>query len=386
VPPDRSESSRRLVDAGRSATLCALASLLGACRSPPAPAAASPPPGEAWLRQEEVERAGIAVAPVEEHDLDDVLVTNGRITFDEARVAHVLSPLSGHVVRIDADLGAHVRKGQALALIEAPDVGSATSDLNKATADLIAAEHAYERQKDLRQSNATSEASLEQAEDAWRTARAEHERAQQKVSLLHAGRAVTQLYPLTAPIDGDVLARNVTPGLNLQGTYSGGNSPELFTIGDLDSVWLMADVYETDLARVHEGAHVEVTTTALAETFDGTVDWLSQVLDPQTRTARLRCSIRNSGGLLKPEMYGTVRVSVAPLRALAIPRTAIVHLGEHAFVFVERRSTDDGRRRFERLPLTADETPPGDWVSVAHGLDRGDSVVVQGAQSLSARL
>jgi cobalt-zinc-cadmium efflux system membrane fusion protein len=361
----------------------ALASV--ACRSPQ-PSPVRPPPGEAWLRPDDVAHAGILVAPVEDHDVDDVLIANGRVTFDEARVAHVLSPLSGRIVRILADLGAHVSKGQPLALIESADLGAATSDLNKATAALIAAEHAYARQKELRESNAASEAAVEQAEDAWRTAKAEHNRAQQKVTLFHAGQGVTQLYPLTAPIEGDVLARQVAPGLNVQGTYSGGNSPELFTIGALDDVWLLADVYETDLARVHEGAHVDVTVMSLAQSFEGKVDWLSGMLDPQSRTTRLRCSIDNPGAQLKPEMYGTVRVRVAPVRALAVARTAIVHLGDQSFVFLDRGAAQDGRRRFERLPLTADESEPGPWVPVTHGLERGDRVVVEGAQAISASL
>jgi len=399
--------------AGRVLAVAAIAAL--ACRPRGEEPSPGPPPGEAWLAPADVERAGVVVERAAEQDIDSVLVTGGRVTFDEARVAHVLSPLSGRVVRIFAELGAHVRKGQALALIESPDLGSATSDLNKATAALIAAEHARRRIIELRQANAASEAALEQAENAWRQAMAERERAAQKVALLHAGPNVSQAYALTSPIEGDVLARNVTPGLNLQGTYSGGTSPELFTVGDLDWVWLMGDVYETDIARVREGAAVEVTVTGLPDTLHGKVDWISDVLDPQTRTARLRCVIPNPDGRLKPEMYGTVRVSVAPVRALAVPRTALVRLGEHTFVFLDRGASPDGRRRFERVPVSVDEGAPAagptapvgatgaapptvpagappatggaaPWVPVTHGLEPGELVVVRGAQALSARL
>jgi membrane fusion protein, heavy metal efflux system len=356
------------------------------CRSPERAKPADPPQGEVWLLQSEVERAGVATAPVEEHSVDDVLVTNGRVAFDEARVAHVLSPLSGRVVVIAADLGAHVRKGDPLVFIESPDLGAATADLNKSTAALIAAEHAYERLKELQQANAASEAALEQAEDAWRTARAERERAEQKVRLLHAGRTVTQLYPLTSPIEGDVLARNVTPGLNLQGAYSGGAALELFTVGDVENVWVLADVYEADLARVRSGAHVDVNVIGLEQTFQGSVDWISNILDPQTRTARLRCAIPNPQSLLKPEMYGTVRVSATPIPALAIPRTAIVHLGTQTMVFIDRGAAPDGRKRYERLPVAADENRAGEWVSVTHGLNPGELVVVKGTQSLSSGL
>jgi membrane fusion protein, heavy metal efflux system len=373
-----------------------------ACRpSPRAAPLPEPPAGEAWLRPDEVAQAGIVVAPVEEHDIDEVLVTNGRVTFDEARVAHVLSPLSGRVARIVADLGAPVRKGEALALLESPDLGGATADLNKATADLIAAEHAFERQKELRQANATSEAALEQADDLRRTATAERDRAGQKVALLHGGRTVSQLYAVTSHIDGTVLARNVTPGLNLQGAYSGGSSPELFTVGDIDTVWVLADVYETDLARVHEGAHVGVSATGVDQAVEGTVDWVSAMLDPQTRTAHLRCVVRNAGDAgarLKPEMYVTVRVSVTPSRALAIAGEAIVHMGPQALVFVDRGTSPDGRQRFERVPIVADETAAGPtavdedgggprrWVPVTHGLKDGERIIVTGGAALLTKL
>jgi len=378
---------QRLTEMRAGAVVMACTFLVAACRPvPPATKHDGPASGEAWLRQDEIARAGIQVQTVEERPVNDMLVTNGRVTFDEGRVAHVLSPLSGRVVKILADLGAHVHKGEALALIESPDVGIATSDLHKASAGLIAAEHAYARMKDLREANAASEAALEQAEDAWRTARAEHERAAQKVDLLHAGRSVTQLYPLTAPIEGDVLARSVTPGLNLQGAYSGGNSPEVFTIGDLKRVWMLADVYESDLSRVHVGAHVEVTAMGLTQPFEGSVEWVSAVLDPQTRTARLRCSIENPDGLLRPEMYGTVRVSVAPASALAVPPAAIVKLADQPFVFLDRGPAPDGREKFERTPVVADDTGATLWIPVLHGLERGDRVVVQGTTALSARL
>jgi cobalt-zinc-cadmium efflux system membrane fusion protein len=338
------------------------------------------------MTADEIARAGVVLSPTSEQDVDDVLITSGRVAFDEARVAHMLSAVNGRVVRIDGNLGDHVRKGQVLALLSSPDLGAATADLSKARADLIASEHAYQRQKELRESGATSDAMVEQAQDAFRNARAEVERARQKVSLFHAGSTVTQSYPLTSPIDGDVLARNITPGVEVQGTYSGGNTPELFTVGNLDDVWVFADVYETDLARVRAGARVQVSVTGVAQSFEGTIDYLSDMLDPVTRTARLRCTIPNPAGVLKPEMYGVVRVSVAPMRALAVARTAILHLGGQALVFVDRGAAPDGRQRFERLPVIADEGEPGPFVPVTHGLEHGQSVVVKGADALSARL
>lgn len=339
-----------------------------------------------WLSPEDVTRAGIRSVPVEDHGIDEVLVTSGRVAFDEARVAHISSPVSGRVVRIDGGLGEQVKKGQVLAMIQSPDLGDATSAVAKADADLIAAEHAYRRAKTLRESGAASDASVEQAEDAWRMARAEAERAQEKGALLHAGRNVTQSYPLTTPITGTVLARTVTPGFEIQGTYAGGALPELFTVGDLDDVWVFADIYESDLARVHAGQHVTVSVVGIDRPLEGQVDYLADMLDPQTRTARLRCTIPNPDHRLEPEMYATVRVTVAPLQALSIPRSAILHLAGQSLVFIDRGPAPDGRMRYERLPITIDESGELPFVAVQHGVERGDKVVAAGAEALSVRL
>ena len=180
--------------------------------------------------------------------MDDTILTSGRVALDDLRSAHVFSPVTGRVVKISAQLGQHVRKGDVLAVIESPDIGNAVSDVHKAEADLIAAEHDLKRKKQLFEEKAGSAADLEASEDNWRKAKAELERARQKQFLLRVGNvnAVTQSYALTSPIDGDVLLRNINPGIEVQGQYSGGANQELFTIGEVDKVWLLGDLYEMD--------------------------------------------------------------------------------------------------------------------------------------------
>ena len=370
----------------RTWVLFGAAALYGGCTPTRADTPAPRPPGEVWLNASDIARGGIVVEDVEEHGIDDILVTPGRVAFHEEHVSHVTSPVNGQVVRIDGALGEHVRKGQSLALIHSPDLGDATSALSKATADLIASEHAYRRAEALVKDGATSVQSAEQARDAWRQAVAEIQRAQEKVNLLHAGRGVTQAYPLVSPIDGTILARNINPGSQLQGIYSGGSQLDLFTVGDLDDVWVFGDVYEAELARVHAGLPVEFAATGVDGTFHGTIDYLASMLDPQTRTAPLRCTIANPTHALRPEMFGTVRVHVAPVEVLAIPRKAILHLGGQQMVFVDRGIAADRRTRFARMPVAADETGDNAHVAVLHGLVRGDRVVVSGTDFLSTRL
>jgi cobalt-zinc-cadmium efflux system membrane fusion protein len=349
-----------------------------------------PPPGEVWMTPGEVRDAHIEVATLGAQDVEDSLLTGGTVSLDDLRTAHVFSPVTGRVVRIGVDLGQRVKKGDVLAVLESPDVGSAVSDVNKASADATAAAHDLQRKKDLLAHNAASQADVETAEDTYRTATAELERARQKQLLLHAGNfdAVTQTYTLTSPIDGEVLVRSINPGLEVQGQYSGGSAPELFTIGELDHVWVLGDVYEVDVGRVHVGAAARVSVVAYPDrSFDGRVDWVSGALDPNTRTAKVRCVFDNPDRALKPSMYASVRIAVAQRTALAVPRAALLRLGEYDMVFVQtgQAGDDGGRVRFERLPVDVIRSD-GPWFEVRHGLEMGQKIVVSGAAQLSKRL
>jgi len=347
-----------------------------------------PPPGQVWLSPGEVQMAKIELATVAEQDVDDVLVTGGTVTLEDTLTGHVFAPVSGRIVKIDAELGARVKKGDPLASIESPDIGSAVSDVHKAEASLIAAQHDLQRKKDLFEQRASSEADVETAEDTYRTAKAEIQRARQKQFLLHIGNvdAVTQMYTLTSPVDGEVLMRNINPGIEVQGQYSGGATQELFTIGEVGTVWVIGDVYEVDLARMHVGAHAAVTVLSLPDkVFDGKVDWVAGMLDPNTRTAKIRCTFENPGGELRPQMYATVRVTVDERRALAIPRAAVQRLGDYKLTFVEIGEAD-GHVAFERLPVDVDERASSPWLEVKHGLEAGQKVVTAGATALAQRL
>jgi len=352
------------------------------------PTGPQPGPGEVWLSQQQVLDAKIEVKPVTDQDVDDTILTSGRVALDDLRSAHIFSPVTGRVVKIAAQLGQHVKKGDALATIESPDIGNAVSDVHKAEADLIAAQHDYQRKKDLFEQKAGSAADLEAAEDGYRKAKAEIERARQKQALLRVGNAdaVTQTYTLTSPIDGEVLLRNINPGIEVQGQYSGGTTQELFTVGEIDKVWVIADLYEMDIARVHVGTPADVSVvTYKGKVFKGQVDWVSGMLDPATRTAKVRCTFENPDKLLRPEMYATVQISVDQTKALAIPRNALLRLGEYKVVFIEV-GEEPGRVRFQRMPVDVDEGESSQWLEVKHGLVAGQKIVVNGAILLSQKL
>jgi membrane fusion protein, heavy metal efflux system len=380
----------RFVSLVRASVLVSISALVPACRNAPAnPAGAQPPNGEVWLTGQQVSDAHLTIEPVAAHAVGNDVVTSGKVTFDDLRVGHVFSPVTGRVSRILADPGARVKKGSPLCAIQSPDVGNAFADLDKAEADLIAAQHDFQRQKELYDAHAGSQKDFEAAQDSYGKAKAEMERSRQKARLFRGGGAdaVTQEFMLRAPIEGEVIARNVNPGAEVLGQYSGGSAVELFTIGELDHVWVIADVFEMDLGRVKKGAPVTVKVVAYPDkAFSGVVDWMSDLLDPTSRTAKVRCAIANPGRDLKPEMYATVSIGVPGQNALALPHTAVLRIADQTVVFVEEGAAPDGRKRFVRRIVALSEDEEGDLVPVTHGLSAGDRVVTSGGILLSGML
>ncbi len=186
----------------------------------------------------------------------------------------------------------------------------------------------------------------------------------------------SQEYLLPSPIDGEVIARSVNPGVEVVA----GGGVELFTIGKLDRVWVLADVYQVDMPRVQKGAPAAIRFVGYPDrVFEGTVDWVSGAFDPASRTAKVRCSLPNPDHALRPEMYASVSISVDGRQALAVPRSAVLRLGDQTVAFVEKGRAPDGQLAFERRNVTVTDDGGGDYLPIMKGLAPGDKVVTTGA-------
>ena len=182
------------------------------------------------------------------------------------------------------------------------------------------------------------------------------------------------------PMEGEIIARMATPGLEVQGQYSGGGAVELFTVGSTDQLWLLGDVYEADLSHVKKGAAVELKGAAFAEhVYRGTVDWISDTLDPATRTAKVRCVFKNLDRQLRPEMYVVVGIAAPTRSTLAVPRDALLRLGDDTIAFVEGKQLENGEVPFVRRRVVANEQLPGNLVPVIAGLQEGERVASRGS-------
>jgi cobalt-zinc-cadmium efflux system membrane fusion protein len=370
----------------RPPLVCVVALLLAlACHRDAKPSVVQVPSGEVWLSAAQMQTSQIAAAPVARRRVEIELSTSGRVVFDDLHVAHVFSPVTGRVTQILAHPGQRVAKGAPLLMLESPDVGAAFSDVAKAEADLSAADRELKRERELFEVRANAEKDLEQAQNAFDRARAELARARQRAELFrgYGLDQVTQQLALRSPIAGEVIARNVNPGTDLAGQYSSGGAIELFTIGSIDTVWVLADVFETDMARIAPGSPVTISVVAYpGKIFEGRIDWISGSLDPTSHTVKVRCAIGNPDQELKPEMYATVNIGVQGTDTLAIPRSAVLRVGDQTIVFVETGVTENGTLRFTRRPVRVDEAVSGDLLPVLSGIADGDSVVVEGAVQL----
>jgi cobalt-zinc-cadmium efflux system membrane fusion protein len=313
--------------------------------------------------------ADFKLVAVSDQQVQDQLHVAGSVTPDVSRTVPVVSMGSGRVIEIKARLGDQVKKGQPLLTISSSDLASAFSDYQKFTADEVLAKRQLDRSQFLFSHGAAPQKDLEAAEDADKKAKVDTATAAERIRLLGGDiNHPTSVIELSAPVSGVIVEQNVTGSA---GVKSLDNSPNLFTIADLSAVWIIGDVYENDLGKVRLGQQAEVRFNAFPDrVFKGRVSNIGQILDPNTRAAHVRLEIDNPGGVLRPNMFGTVTF-FAPGKAMpAVPAAAVLRLHDKSWVFVP-----DGPKRFKRQEVQPGQVLPGGMQEILSGVKTGDQVV-----------
>ena len=319
------------------------------------------------------------VVEVELRKVTDELHVTGVIAPDVNRSVPVVSLGGGRVVEIKAKLGDSVKKGQTLLLINSPDLSQAFSDYQKFKADEQLASKQLARAQLLYDKGAISLADLETAQDADTKAKVDEQTAAQRIRVLGGNiNNPSPLLPVVAPISGTIVDQQVSGGT---GVKSLDNSPNLFTIADLSTVWVVCDVYENMLSRVHVGDSAEITLNAYPDQkFLGKVVNISEVLDPTTRSAKVRIELPNPKGLMRAGMFATATFKGRQLiDRVVIPTTAIVHLHDKDWVFVPA-----GTNQFRRVAVQLGPQNSDGFVQVASGLKPQDKVATNALQLASA--
>ncbi|HSB44188.1 MAG TPA: efflux RND transporter periplasmic adaptor subunit [Nitrospira sp.] len=305
----------------------------------------------------------------------------GKVAYGEDRYSKISSPLQGRVVEVRVHLGDRVKAGDVLMVVDSPDIAQAYSEYVKEDSDLQYATRAHELAKDLYENKAMPLKDLKQAENELVKARAEFRRAKERLLSLRIPaeelskpldkQKITSRFEMKSPLTGIVVERSVTPGQSV----SGDSDHVLFTVADLDMLQVVADVYERDLALVKEGQFAMVKVEAYPDVdFPATVASIGDVVDPASRTIKLRAWVNNQDHRLKPEMFARLHIQIGDAtRILVVPKEAVLEVDGRQFVYI----VEDSNRYVKREVKATNFSP--DQMRVLEGLVPGQRIVIKGA-------
>jgi len=322
---------------------------------------------------------GIRVVTAKEKAVPDLLVAPAHVEPDPTQVVHVFAPVGGRLTAMKVRPGDHVARGALIAQLDSGDVAGdlASYQVAKATADLK--ERALSRAAELYQHHAIAQKDYEQAQADAASAQVALNQARDQARILGidpASATWSSHVDVRAPRAGVVLDVGAAAG---EFSKSLGATDPLCTIADIETVWVVGDVLESDVAAVKIGAMAQISMNAYpGKTWPGRMAAIGDVIDPMTHTMKVRVVLANPGFLLKPEMYGTLSVVRSTSEAILIPDSAVVREGMSAYVFVKKADN-----QFEKRDVTPGRSA-GDQVMIKTGLKTGESVVSEGALLLRA--
>lgn len=338
------------------------------------------------LSEDAIDRAGIVVGSVRVTATRVQVRVPALVEPNAYRSVSVTPIVPGRVTTVSAELGDHVRRGQALAQVYSPELADAQSRYLAARAELDAHERELRRTERLVEIGADSRQELERvhAEHTGATTLVQSHRSRlallgmsaAEMDTLSSAADISASASIPAPMDGVVTARQANVGLNVNPETS------LFTVVDLTTVWLVGDLYERDFSRVQVGSHAVATTPAYPGVVtEGRVSYIDPTVNPQTRTARVRVEVPNPNARLRLGMYAEMQLGdERPDERLVVPRSAVQILGNRNVVYL----ADSGQAgRFIEREVQLGATL-GEDVEVTSGVKAGDRIAVKGTFSLRA--
>ncbi|MCA9305753.1 MAG: efflux RND transporter periplasmic adaptor subunit [Phycisphaerales bacterium] len=332
-------------------------------------------------------RAGFELVTLRSETVDETILCNAEVAYDGDSYAHLASRAQGSVVEVSVSLGAHVEAGQVLAIIDSAELGSAKAAFLQAQALVELWQKNEARERVLFDKNVGTEKDVLEAETKVVESRVQLSSAQQRLRNLGlspddiarvAEENDTSSYlRLRAPFDGVIVERNAVTGEVVDTT------DPLFALADTSKMWVMLDVYESEVARLRHGQVVNLTIDAMSgRTFDGVLTWVSSQVDPRTRTIRARAEMSNPDGLLRANMFGRAGVRVRTIDgAVLVPESAVQWDGCCNLVFVRQTDTV-----YQPYKVVLGYKRDGHYVVEDGLLAAGDSVVTQGSFLLKTEI
>lgn len=316
-------------------------------------------PATIEIPPEQQEAIGLKTAIVSVMPLTKIIRTVGRIEYDERKLATVNAKFAGWIETLHADYtGRTVTRGEPLAEIYSPDLYATQLDLINALAS--EAQTAPAESSDVARMLTADARSLRKAAEQrlrlW-------DLSEQQIAAIKAGSRPQRTITIYSPVAGSITQKMAVQGMRLM------PGDKLFDIADLSSVWVLADVYENELALIRVGQKAVISLSYLpGHQLDAIVEYINPVLSEDTRTVKIRFTIPNPGGQLKPQMFTKVQISIDIGSRLAIPEDAIIDTGARQIVYVDH---EEGR--FEPREVTLGVTAAG-FREVVQGLRQGERV------------
>ena len=315
--------------------------------------------------------AAIVSVPIEQRR-EMAVKFNGRLVWNEERTVRVFAPFAGRVTQIAVRPGDRVSKGQTLAVLAAPEFGAAQSEARKAEQDYQLAQKNLARVQELQAAGVAPAKDLQTAQADLARTRAERERTLAKLKLYGTASSVDQTLQLKTSIDGVVVERNLNPGQEVRPDSQGDKA--LFVVSDPTQLWFLLDVAEKDIGLVKPGTEVRLQSTSLGDDdVRGKVSHVADLVDPQTRSVKVRGTVDATDPRLKAEMFIVGKIKVAAPGGFVVPARAVYLRGEQHYAFV-----DLGNGRYERRAVKLGPLAGGNQV-VMEGLGATDKVVVEGS-------
>jgi cobalt-zinc-cadmium efflux system membrane fusion protein len=330
------------------------------------------------------EQNGIVVAVVNTQTLAGVISTTGKMEANADRIAHVSPRISGKIVSVRASLGDSVGDGQTLVTLDSVELGEALNRYRQSKTKLELARSNMERVRSLVEKKIAARKDILQAETEFRIAQAELHTDAERLSMygVAASDAAADsrkraILPVRSPIRGIITEKHAIVG------ELSDPSRSLFTVADLSSLWVVVDINEKDLARVHKGQTAKVTVGAFPDLkLKGRITYIADLVEGATRTVKARVEVANPERKLKPEMFATIELALAADAppVVAVPEEALQDLDGRKVVFVAANDSE-----FTARQVRTGRTACG-MVEIVSGLKEGDNCAVKGAFIIKSEL
>ncbi|MBS1747748.1 MAG: efflux RND transporter periplasmic adaptor subunit [Bacteroidetes bacterium] len=260
--------------------------------------------------------------------VENTLTLTGQVTFNEDKVARIFPMVSGNITGITAQLGDYVKQGQLLGIINSGEMADYANDLITAKTNLLIAKKNLDASEDMYKSGLASQKDLITAQEMYNQTQAQVNRSNQVLQVY--GGNTSGKYELKSPINGFIVEKQINNDMAIRPD----NANDLFTISDLKDVWVIANVYESNISRVHLGDQVDITTLSYPDkVFHGTIDKIMNMLDPTNKVMKVRIVLPNPDYALKPQMFASVTVkNKTNQTSLCVPSSTIIFVNNQYYV------------------------------------------------------